>query len=294
MPFWLALVIGATPVHLVMLHTGDGYSYLDARPARFFNPEFPPPIGGLDALRRAIHDVEKEGLPMLLLDTGNGGAGDLMGRDARWREMADFFNEMGYTAVGVGTRDLALGRDTLTAYARRLRVPLLAANLRLQETGMSPDWLLTDTLVEVQGVRIGIFALVSEYAGIYNTSAAIAPWLVDRELEVARKKVKDLRQRGADLVVVLSNMGYTHERRLAREVEGIDVILGGFDFPGLREPFVDPEHHTLIVRPYTGFSNVGRLDLWVDPEVGGIYRYTYRNLSLLLDDFPPEEPARRP
>jgi 2',3'-cyclic-nucleotide 2'-phosphodiesterase (5'-nucleotidase family) len=139
-----------------------------------------------------------------------------------------------------------------------------------------------------------MFALVSEYAGIYNTSSVMAPWQVDRELDVAREKVRSLRKRGADVVVVLSNVGYTHERRLAREVEGIDVIFGGFDFPGLREPFVDPDHHTLIVRPYTGFSNVGRLDLWVDPEAGGIYRYTYQNLSLLLDDFPPEEPSHRP
>jgi len=48
-------------------------------------------------------------------------------------------------------------------------------------------------------------------------------------LDTARAAVKQLKDQGADAIVALTHLSLAEDRELAREVKGIDVILGGHD-----------------------------------------------------------------
>ena len=197
----------------------------------------------------------------------------------------EFLRKHPYTALNVGFRDLVLGPARLRTLRASIPTPLLSANLRLAD-GSVPPYITPDTVIEVDGVPIGIFGLVSEYYRIYNLWEAMEPWRVEREIPAAREAVSRLKARGAKLIICLSNTGFAHEKRLAREVPEIDIILGSLDPPGLREPVIAGPRHTLIVRPYSGGTQAGVLEVWVDRSVGGVVGYRYESVALLWEDYP--------
>lgn len=47
------------------------------------------------------------------------------------------------------------------------------------------------------------------------------------EVETVRKFAKDLKSRGAQIVVGLGHSGYIIDQNIAREVEEVDVVVGG-------------------------------------------------------------------
>ncbi len=284
MILFFALIL-SEPLHLTLIHTGEFYSEFTGTRAWFFNPEFPPPIGGLRALGDLIEHTQKQRPHFLLLDAGNFAAGDLFGEGSRLQEAVTFLREHPYTALNVGFRDLVLGPARLRTFRASIPSPLLSANLRLAD-GSRPPFIIPDTLIQVDGVPIGIFGLTSEYYRIYNLWDRMAPWKVEREIPAAREAVARLKARGARLIICLSNTGFAHERRLAREVPEIDIILGSLDPPGLREPAIEGPRHTLIVRPYSGGTQAGVLDVWVDRNVGGVVAYRYESVALLWEDYP--------
>lgn len=281
----LAVLLAMEPLHLTLIHTGEFYSEYDGTRAWFFNPEFPPPIGGLRALGDLINHTRKRTQHLLLLDSGNFAAGDLFGEGSRIQDAVSFLRQHPYTALNVGFRDLALGPDRLRLLRASIPSPLLSANLRMAD-GTRPPFIQAETLIVVDGVPIGIFGLTSEYFRIYNLWEKMDEWKVEREIPAAREAVRRLRAQGAKLIICLSNTGFAHERRLAREVPEIDVILGSLDPPGLREPVVEGPRHTLIVRPYSGGTQAGVLELWVDRNVGGVVNYRYESVALLWEDYP--------
>ncbi len=285
MLLWLMVALEAPPLHLTILHTGDVYSMFEGTRAYFFNPEFPPPVGGLRALADLIETLRREHPHLLILDAGNFSAGDLSGRHARTDQAAAFLRRYPFTALNVGFRDLVLGPSRLAAFRRDIPTPLLSANLRFAD-GAIPGFVTPDTLIEVDGVPIGIFGLVTEYSRIYNLLEKMEPWHVEREIPAAREAVRRLRERGARLIICLSNTGFAHEKRLAREVPEIDIILGSVDPPGLQEPWIGGPRHTLLVRPYSGGTQAGVLEVWVDRNLGGVVSYRYRSVALLWEDFP--------
>ena len=93
--------------------------------------------------------------------------------------------------------------------------------------------------------------------------------------EAARKAVADLRSRGCSLVICLSHLGYRYrdqapsDTRLAQEVDGIDLVLGGHTHTFMNEPDVysRPDGGQTLVNQ-VGFAGIrlGRIDVALRPQ----------------------------
>ena len=122
---------------------------------------------------------------------------------------------------------------------------------------------------EKQGIRIGVFGLGIEMAGLVADKNFGATKYLD-PVAVANEMVAKLRgPEKCDLVICLSHLGYKYEnakiddRKLAAQVSGIDLILGGHThtFMEAPEPVVSPNGHATLINQ-VGWSgiNLGRLD----------------------------------
>ncbi len=76
-------------------------------------------------------------------------------------------------------------------------------------------------LKEVNGVRVGVLGLTDETAAQRGAAGWKAPLLVLED------RVRDLRKRGAEVVVVLSSLSQEEDARLLKSVSGVDVMING-------------------------------------------------------------------
>ncbi len=129
--------------------------------------------------------------------------------------LVDAGNLSGLDAGGIGGLDLGGGLPYLQKLAQRARYPLLSANL-VDHDGA--PLFQTAVLVKRGDLVVGVTSVLPGHL-----------WMDEYETKdpyrAARAEVKALRAAGADLVVVLSNLGLDADRKLAR-VARADVILG--------------------------------------------------------------------
>lgn len=137
---------------------------------------------------------------------------------------------------------------------------LLGANLLFLEEKEDPER-LKPVYREIEGLHVAFFGLsqerASEDGSVYYMSS----------LETARRLVRECKGKGTDLVVVYCDLSLQEVKEIAREVHGIDVILGKASFG----PLAWFEEKTFI---YLGGSTLARLDLLVDKK------HTWRGKSL--------------
>ncbi len=287
--FALLIAYGDT-VQITILHTNTIHGAVEPQPATWINPDFPPPIGGADAAIAAINSVRKEvesnGGKVILLDAGEAVGGGPIGAWFVVDPVVQYMNKAGYDAMELGVRELMMGPDSLRELERALDFPLLSSNLRLHDdTLRSPDYVDEYRIIEYDGVKIGIFGLVSEASFIFMPFWMRDNYFFTREVETAREMARFLKEKErVDIVIALTHIGLARDTMLIDSVPEIDVIVGGFDGRGMREAYESPFTHGIVVRTYERLTSIGRLDLFYDKRERVIVGYRWRNISLSLEE----------
>jgi len=138
-------------------------------------------------------------------------------------------------------------------------------------------------IVEVDGIRIGFFGIVTNDTPILsstNNSALFCPLAL-----TAQRMVEELRMQGCDVVVALTHLYVNEDRALAREVDGIDVILGGHD----HDPYICYENRTLLMKVGQNADFLGRIDLKLIKEDDGKVKI-YPNWKVIANHGYPTNP----
>ena len=180
---------------------------------------------------------------------------------------------MRYDVRTIGNHDFAWGIDELLAFSRDPFAVVLASNTKMTSDNSGgraeklPGW--TDyAVLQVGQVKIGFFGLVSkpwnekdeQYEGEFYPGM---PELRSEFnfVEIARDIIA--KHRGeVDLLVLVSHLGVEEDARLARETQGIDVILGGHTHTVMSEPLRVKD--TAIVHAGARAENIGRFDIEYD------------------------------
>jgi 2',3'-cyclic-nucleotide 2'-phosphodiesterase (5'-nucleotidase family) len=188
------------------------------------------PKGGFARMAAFLDSTRATGQPVLFVDAG-GSFPEVDGRT----DLAEFMYESLHTlvhadAVAVGPRDLREGLAFLRDLARRHHVPVTCANL-VERAGRNPVF-PTSLLIERGGVRIGVFALLGERFDLGPARDSLT--VLDPET-AATREVAALRARGAQLVVLLSQLGRVGGEDVATAVAGIDAVVLGHDIPILEQ-----------------------------------------------------------
>lgn len=157
--------------------------------------------------------------------------GDLVGSSmmsgiTKGAQMIELMNAIGLDLAVVGNHEFDFGSEVFKQRVAESRFPWLGTNV------LGTDGKLYGTLVgsvtrKVGDLTVGFFGVITpetEHLSSTGPDIKFAP-----VLDAARAAVKQLRDQGADAVVVLTHLALAEDRQLAREVKGIDVILGGHD-----------------------------------------------------------------
>ncbi|WP_114783634.1 bifunctional metallophosphatase/5'-nucleotidase [Botryobacter ruber] len=183
-------------------------------------------IGGFAYLASAVEKVrsEKGAGNVLLLDGGDTFGDDQLGNITKGEAMIRLMNTLNYDLMALGNHDFDYGLQRTRELEQMAKFPMRAANI-IDESSQQPVFGEPYLVKELNGVKVAVLAL-----GYRNTPKTGNPdnvkglrFMVGQE--AARKYVPELRQK-ADVVVVLSHEGTAVDYKMAREVEGIDLIIG--------------------------------------------------------------------
>ena len=235
---WPVEARAANQISLTILHTNDMHSRIDPFPN---DGRTNAGLGGMARRATLIKDIRQRQKNVLLLDSGDIFQGtpyfNFFGGELEYRLMT----QMQYDAATFGNHDFDNGLEGLERQLPHAGFPFLSANYDFRRT-IFKDRFAPYQVFRKQDLRIGVFGLGIDLAGLgdkknYRETVYLDP--VQRAAEV----VQQLRvTERCHLVICLSHLGYKYEnakiddRKLARQVPGIDLILGGHTHTLLAAP----------------------------------------------------------
>ncbi|TVP71097.1 MAG: bifunctional 2',3'-cyclic-nucleotide 2'-phosphodiesterase/3'-nucleotidase [Rhodobacteraceae bacterium] len=285
-------------VDLRIMETTDLHMHL--HPYDYYS-DTPDPGLGLTRLAGLI-DIARQEVPnSLLFDNGDFLQGTPVGdfiaferglRAGDLHPITEAMNALRYDAITLGNHEFNYGLDFLTKAMSQAEFPVVAANI-LTQAGPSPRKdrhyarpytllrrKVTDRAGRSYPLCIGVIGVAPPQITVWERQA-LGGLIQTRDMvETVRAFVPEMREAGADLVVLLAHSGIgpiRHSENMENAIiplagiEGVDLILSGHShqlFPSrlfANIPGIDVERGTICGKPVvmSGFfgSHLGLIDL---------------------------------
>ena len=238
-------------------------------------------MGGLDRVATVINSIRASRPDSILLDGGDTWQGSFTALKTQGMDMVKAFNLLKTDAM-TSHWEFTLGIDRVMDLVENyVEHPFLGANVfdtEWDERAFEPY-----SIFERSGQKIAVIGQAFPYMPIANPS-----WMFPglsfgiRENNIANL-VTEVREKGADLVVLLSHNGFDVDRQLASRVNGIDVILCGHTHDALPAPVI--VNKTLLIASGSNGKFVSRVDLDVNKGVKG---FKHRLIPIFSDVISPD------
>ncbi|WP_206366600.1 bifunctional UDP-sugar hydrolase/5'-nucleotidase [Sphingobium sp. MP9-4] len=242
-------------------------------------------IGGFAALAGVVERTRREQGPanVLLVDAGDTFSDDFVGNATRGETMIRLMNQLGYQFMALGNHDFDYGLERTRELQALATFPMRGANtLEKGSPVFGEPW----KIFEAGGVRIAMLALSYHNTGLTGSKSNVEGLTFANGIETTRRYLPRLREQ-ADIVVLLSHQGTAVDRKLAREVPGVDIIIGGHS-----HDLIAPAEKiggTWIVQALSDAAMIGRLTVVVG--AGGRIRQLDSGVVELWNDQHPDDPA---
>jgi len=212
---------------------------------------------------------------VLLLDAGNAlWSRRPLAQQTQGKIMIDAMNLLAYDAMAIGDLDLTLGPDILRQRIAEAEFPILSANVLVA----SEEKLLAEpyAILSFGDHKVGIIGLTWDEAPVSPDQFAV----LNAE-DVLAQYVPELAEQ-ADIIVILSTMGFEEDQRLSSLVPGLDLIVGGRNRLPLPESWQDGQTGTIVVQAGSLGEWIGRRVLHLD-STGQVTGYADELLFLTPD-----------
>lgn len=268
---------------LTILHTNDMHSRIEPFPQ---DGRTWAGLGGMARRATLIEQIRRQEEHVLLLDAGDIWQGtpyfNYFDGELEYRLMS----RMQYDAATLGNHDFDNGLEGLARQLPNATFPFVTANYDFSRTMLKGQFTPYKIFRKGQ-VQVGVFGLGIELQGLVGDKQFGQTQYLN-PVPVAREMVQELRSKGCHLVVCLSHLGLSYEGdkisdlKLAAQVEGIDLIIGGHTHSFLEEPVRVPGpsgKEVLINQVGWAGVNLGRLDYRFD-TAGRVSGVSWRTLPV--------------
>ncbi|MFB2733645.1 bifunctional metallophosphatase/5'-nucleotidase [Shewanella mangrovisoli] len=226
-------------------------------------------------------------MPFLFLHGGDSFQGTLYFSHFKGKANAHLLNLLAPDAMVIGNHDIDEGNARLAEFAKQIDFPLLAGNMDLsQEDIRKPGNLRTVANILAYDEKNQLASYLEK--PFYDKKLAIIGITLDQMKDIARpdpdthfvdaiattaRTVAHLHAKGIKHIIVLSHLGLDQDKRLAEQVDGISLIVGGHthtlqsDFSALglsNIPYGETIHGTPIVHAGKYAETLGLAEIEFD------------------------------
>ncbi|MDP2740662.1 MAG: 5'-nucleotidase C-terminal domain-containing protein [Pseudorhodobacter sp.] len=256
---------------LTLLQINDTHGYLEPHPELVWSHDGPqfPVLGGFSRIKTLFDLARAEAAVVLAFDNGDTFHGTYAAVSTKGEGLVPLVNALGLTAM-TGHWDFAWGPAHMAHLADKQHHPFLAANCWRISDGSRP--FPATLMCRAGGLAVGVIGIAATILDKTMPPNFATGLRFTDGIEETRTEAARLCADGADLVLVLSHLGYPQDLALAGMVDGIDVILSGHTHNRVVVPA--KVNGALLIQSGCHGSYVGRLDLEV--EYGTITGFHHR------------------
>lgn len=202
-----------------------------------------------------IRDFREKHKNVILVDTG-----DFLWQrklsELRAKVTARGLSIMGYDALNISDGELSYGIDFLQGFGQKLKGAFVSSNVSAQEDLPWKPYIIK----ELKGVKVAILGIIS-YDLVNHVQMREDGVSVEDQEACLTRLLPDVREK-ADLVVLLSHLGWKQTRTLLEKVPGIDIaIVGHAHFPTLESEKIG---QAILLKNSIGGKHLGIVKIWLD------------------------------
>lgn len=191
----------------------------------------------------------------------------------RGRQMIDLWNAVQLDFAVLGNHEFDFGDDVLKERIAESKFTWFASNVTEKSTGRPFANTPPYQVVDVGGVRVGIFGLLTPATA--DASNASDQVVFRDPIEVSQQLVPLMRSEGAQIIVALTHLTMAEDKALAQKVP-VNIILGGHE----HEPMQSLVGDIPIFKWGSDARIMGCVDLDVDVNSGKVVGMDWSGISV--------------
>lgn len=238
LPILLFCALAAVSVQaqeLVILHTNDTHSQIEP-----YTYKADTNVGGFLRREAYIREVRSLHPNVLLFDAGDFSQGTPYFNFFKGYTEIYLMKAMHYDAVTLGNHEFDNGCNALAKRIKKADFPFLCANYVFHNKALAKV-VRPCMIIEKGGYKVGVFGLTVDLKALIAPSTYKELQYLD-PVESSKKMVQFLQSQNCDLIICLSHLGVEEDQvndyQIAKEVPGIDIIIGGHSHYEMKEPTV--------------------------------------------------------
>ena len=238
-------------------------------------------MGGMDRVATVVNAIRAERPEAILLDGGDTWHGSMTSHMTKGQDVVNVMNKLGVEAM-TSHWEWTLGTERVKEIVEGLPFPFLGQNIfdaEWDEPAFEPY-----TWFERGGAKIAVIGQAFPYMPIANPGWMFPEYSFGIRAERMQEMVDEVRAEGADLVVVLSHNGFDVDRKMAGQVQGIDVVLTGHTHDAIPEPVLVGQ--TILIASGSHGKYVSRVDL--DVRDGRMMGFRHKLIPIFADVITPD------
>ena len=206
---------------------------------------------------------------------------DISGSDYKGTNTVELINYIKPDAISLGNHELDYGLAHLLIFKECLNSNVLCANMIVSSMN---QMLFTPSMVhEINGVRMLLIGVIPKafFNRIMSDEFCRNMLEYKETYDAVRDEIEKHKNEHIDIVVLMSHYGIEGDRTLAEEMPSdihVDLILGGHTHIDMDEAEVI--NGIPIAQSSYGTTHIGRFDLTVDIDNGGIDKWKWERIAL--------------
>ncbi len=240
-------------------------------------------VGGLDRVSTVINAIRADRPDAVLLDGGDTWHGSYTCYQTAGQDMVNVMNALKPDAMTFHW-EFTLGSDRVNEIVEGLPFAALGQNIFDAEWDEPAELFQPYKFFDRGGAKVAVIGQAFPYMPIANPGWMFPEYSFGIRDENMQAMVDEVRDAGADVVVVLSHNGFDVDKKMAGRVQGIDVILSGHTHDALPEPVLVGKTH--IIASGSNGKFVSRVDL--DVRDGQMMGLKHKLIPIFSDVIAPD------
>jgi len=230
--FFSLSISGESHFSLTVLHTNDIHSRIEeideyGSMCKQTDRKQGKCYGGIARIATKLKEIRRSVPNVNSLDAGDQQTGTLWYDVFEGNATAYFINKLRYDAMVLGNHDFDGGVQHTIKYLEKMNASVVMSNVDVtRETAWPKRKLFESSLViKVGSKQLGICGYLLKTTPRYSKPGPNIKF--NDEVTSVRECAKNMRRNGINIVLALGHAGIEMDRKIAKEVDDIDIVIGG-------------------------------------------------------------------